>query len=117
ENALAINVHQHANPKHKRHQVRTSIADKRQRESLVRQKRRRHADVDRCLQSEERNNPATEQQSKTITSVQRNHDAADNYHNEQKKRTTRCCPVFHVARTRRLEKRSSRFLRTPMAER
>src|SRR5205823_13962014 len=84
ENALAINIHQHANAKHKRRQVRTSIADKRQRESFVRQKRCRHADVDCCLQSEERNNPAAEQQSKTITSVQRNHDAANNYHNEQK---------------------------------
>src|SRR4030095_16866191 len=84
ENPLAVNVYQHANAKHTRGQVRTSITDKRQRESLVRQKRRRHTDVDCCLQRKERNDPAAEQQSKTITSVQRNHDAANNYHNEQK---------------------------------
>src|SRR5215472_11302244 len=46
--------------------------------------RRRHTDVDCCLQRKKRNDPTAEQQSKTVTSMQGNHDAANNYHNEQK---------------------------------
>src|SRR5215467_12809261 len=73
KNALSVNVQQQADPEHTRGQVRTSVADERQRQPLVRQKRRGYADVHGGLKSEKRDNPATKQQAETITSVQGNH--------------------------------------------
>ena len=84
ENPLPINIQQQPDPEQTGDQVRSAVADKRQRQTFVRQKRSGHADVHRGLQSQQRNDAAAEEQSETILGVQRDHDSADDDDDEQK---------------------------------
>ena len=70
EHALPINVQKQSDPKQTRGEIRSAVADEGQRQALVRQERSRHADVDRRLQAEQRNDAAPEQESETILGVQ-----------------------------------------------
>jgi predicted extracellular nuclease len=84
ENALAINIEQQTDPEQTSDEIRSAVTYEGKRQTFVRQKRSGNADVDRCLQSEERNNAASEEQSEAIFGVQRDHDPANDDENKQK---------------------------------
>ena len=83
KNSLPINVEEQSDSKKARGEIRAAVADERQRQALVRQERSRHADVDRRLQGQQRNDAAAEQQTKTILRVQRDHHSAHDDDDEE----------------------------------
>src|SRR5438309_7274666 len=71
EDSLTINVEEQSDPEKTSGEIRSAVAHERQRQSFVRQERSRDADVHRGLQTEERDDPAAQEQTEAVLRVER----------------------------------------------
>src|SRR3982751_4205015 len=84
EDALAVNVKEDAYSEEVRHQIGTAIADEWKRQALVRQERGSDSYINGSLETEQRNDPASDEESETILGVERNHHSTNNDDDEEK---------------------------------